>query len=417
MVGAASWPWRFCHRGTVLVLGGVLALAVGVIAPVASESSASAAASPLNDCANPDNGDPVLSLVDLSPGTVDVTSGSAQMVVTATATDTGGPGSATGLRRFTVAVADPTGQYNVVRMSRAPSGDWVGTLTVPKWARAGTWDIAQVSMEDRIGQDAIYNRTGEEERDLSLVAGVHAISVLSVIDRTPPELTSFDLSRASVDTTRHRFVRVNARIRDDQTGVAEAGAWLVSPRGGRARDVLLHRVPDTAHEYRGRLRLNRWLPSGTWKVRGVVAVNPNNRYSFYGYRAMGRLGFSRDLQVIGSRDPAAPTISLFRSPDMVDVRVQGQRVAVTARAHDVGSGVRKVTASFFGPHMEPDEIDLRLVLGTRRHGLWRGSTTIATCTAATASGGRTSKSPTSPDAARTTGPATRPPRDGRTGYG
>jgi len=382
MIAVASWSWRSANKVTVLAVVGVLALGIGAVAVVAPGGSAWA--SPLNDCAHSDNGDPVLTSVDLSPVTVDVTGGSARLTVTASAEDTGGPGPATGLRRFTVAVADPTDEYNVVRMSRTPSGDWVGSLTVRKWARAGTWDIAQVYMEDRLGQFAIYNRTGEEEKDLSLVAGVHAISVTSVVDRTPPELKSFDLSRTSLDTSRHNFVKVSARIRDDQTGVAVAGAWLVSPRGGRTRDVLLHQVPGTAHEYRGRLSLGRWLPSGTWKVRGVVAANPGNRYAFFGYRALGRLGFSRDLQVISGRDPAAPTISLFRSPDTVDVRVQDQRVAVTAQAHDLGSGVRKVTASFSGPHMEPVEVDLRLVSGTRRDGVWRGSTTIATCTAATA---------------------------------
>jgi hypothetical protein len=339
------------------------------------------AASPINDCHSTDNGDPVLTSISLSPDVVDVSAGPAHVDITARASDTGGPGPASGVRSVSVEMPEAPGSdvgFRDVRLSRdGSSGTWTGSMDIPRGSGAGRLRISQAFVRDQTRQLKWY---GPEDVPLSSVPGVHAITVKSLIDATPPKLTAFRFSPGSVDTThRAKRVLVTARAHDPQSGVSSVSAVFTGPRGGHVTFADLRPVPDTADRFRGHVLISRYLPSGRWRVAGVAVVNGAGGFTWIPYSRLGRLGFKRSLEVVSRLDRRAPSLhNLRRTPAALDVRTRDQLVTVTARLRDVGAGIRWADATFDGRGRTPT-IPLHLVAGTRHDGTWRGQVSVSRC--------------------------------------
>ncbi len=375
--GRARGHHRRRRQGLSMLCASVLAATLAIA--VQSVQLPAAHAEPLGDCWGSDNGDPVLTSVTLSQSQVDVTDAAQTVRVTAAADDTGGPGPAVGLRRVDVYIVDRSNDYHHVRMSQTMAGEWTGKLIVPRWWAPGIWRIETVELVDRAGQYVFYG--GEDSRDLTAVPGIHRLQVTSgVTDSTAPVLSGFAIRPHAVDVRRRHFVHVTARARDDETGVSQVWVALVAPSESASVVARLHKVAGTAHTWRGRLRMRRWVPAGTWKVYAVLLVNHTGRVRPVWYRGLGRLGFDRDLRVVGtSRDSTAPQLTSLRlAPAAVDVRTAGDTVTLTVRARDIGSGIRWMSAGISGPGAST-ETGLTLVSGDRHHGLWRGTARFARC--------------------------------------
>ena len=373
-MAASSFPGSTGIRQGLAALSAV-ALTVGLWSVVPGVPSQ---AEPLSDCWDSDNGDPLLTSVSLSPAEVDVTSARQTVTITAAAEDTGGPGPATGMRRLDAYVVDRWGEYHRVGMTAGAPGEWSGALTIPRWAAPGAWRIDSVELVDRTGQQVSYG--GENSRDLAAVPGVHRVRVTSAVtDSTAPVLTGFSMRPDSVDTRNgSHYVRFTARARDDETGVAQVAVTLFAPHEEDGAGVVLHKVRGTAHTYRGRVLMRRWIPDGTWQVWAVWLVNRTGRTKIVRNGALGRLGFERDLRVVSGHESTPPgLVALRRGPAAVDVRVTAARVTLTVRARDARSGVRSVYAGF-GGRVRADT-RMRLVSGTRRDGVWRGTATFDPC--------------------------------------
>ncbi len=375
--GSRSTTWRPARRKAAVTIGGsaVLLSLVVVIGPPG------AIASPVNDCHSTDNGDPTLTSISLSPDVVDVSAGPARIDITATASDTGGPGPASGVRSVSVEMPEAPGGdvgFRDIRLSRdGSSGTWTGSMDIPQGSQAGRLRISQAFVHDQARQLQWY---GPEDVPLSSVPGVHVVTVKSLTDPTPPKLTAFRFTPGSVNTTRRaRRVLVTARAHDPQSGVATVSAVFTGPHGGHATFADLRPVPGTTDRYRGHVRFSRFLPSGRWRVAGVVLVNGAGRFAGIPYSRLGRLGFKRTLEVVSRLDRRAPALrNLHRTPAVLDVRVSDQLLTVTARLKDVGAGIRWADATFDASGHTP-RIPLHLVAGTRHHGTWRGQVSVSRC--------------------------------------
>jgi hypothetical protein len=368
------------RRGMSVLCAAVLTATLATV--IQSVQLPAAHAAPLGDCWSSDNGDPVLTSVTLSQAKVDVTDAAHTVRVTADADDTGGPGPAVGLRQVDVHVVDRANKfdnYHHVRMQRTKTGEWAGKLRVPRWSTPGIWRIATVDLTDQVGQQDSYG--GENSRNLTAVPGIHRVQVTSrVTDATPPVLSAFAIRPHAVDVRRRHFVHVTARARDDETGVSQVWVALFAPAESASAVTRLHKVAGTAHTWSGRLRIRRWVPAGTWKVYAVAMVNHTGRVRVVFYPALGRLGFDRDLRVLGtSRDTTAPELTSLRlAPAAVDVRTAGHTVTMTVHASDTGSGIRSMGADFRAPGVSTGA-RLTLVSGNRHSGVWRGTARFAPC--------------------------------------
>jgi hypothetical protein len=358
-----------------------IAASAVLVSPFLVTSQPRVAASPVNDCHSTDNGDPNLTSISLSPDVVDVSAAPARIDITATASDTGGPGAASGVRSVSVEMPEaPGGEvgFRDVRLSLdGSSGTWTGSMDLPQGSAAGRLRISQAFVRDQARQLQWY---GPEDVPLSSVPGVHVITVKSLIDATPPKLTAFRFTPGSVNTThRTRRVLVAARAHDPQSGVRSVSAVFTGPHGGHATVADLRPAPGTADRYRGRVRISRYLPSGRWRVAGVAVANGAGGFAWIPYSRLGRLGFKRSLEVVSRLDRRAPSLqNLRRTPAGLDVRTSDQLLTVTARLRDVGAGIRWADATFDGRGRTPT-MPLHLVSGTRHDGTWRGQVSVSRC--------------------------------------
>lgn len=345
----------------VIAAGCVLTSAVAATATGAAPALPRAAArfnSYRSLCAPPaDTVGPTVSKITFGRSSIDVGSSSRTQTVRVTAADTSGNGDPSGVGRIMLEVQG-NGSYNSVRpqlTSGTPaSGVWTGRFTLSKYGRPGTYSVAYVLENDKAGNQQSYPGYGgvpETPNALSLHPDDNPKFTLTGTPATPPPskpagtLRSFSFTPTSVNTTSAtKLVHVTAHF-------AGAGPTHVSVdfstdkrAGGRfafAHGVLGHH-PGV---WSGTVRVPRWIGKATMRPY-LYASWP------HGYRPSARnwapddlaaRNFPTKLVVVSGIDADKPTVSsLTLSPRPVDSTSGPVTVAVTAKVHDVGSGVHFV---------------------------------------------------------------------------
>lgn len=345
---------------------------------LAATSSAAAATS----CFSTDNGDPVLKTLAIEPRAVDSRNGAKVVTFTATAEDTGGPGAASGVTDATayVGLDDRGGWDQKADLAPDGKGALVGTLTVLPQSPAGT---RYVSLTVR---DADGNSTSYSAQDLEALGLPATFTTVTDPDTARPALKSLRLSTGAVDTRlRSRGVTVTVRATDDKA-VAAVDVALFGLRG-RTRTAELELVSGSPKDgtWRGRLVVPRWSGSSTAKL-AVQVTDAVDRSRWFGPRQLARAGQPSRLVVVSRTDRVKPTVSIISvTPTSVDVTAAPQTIQVVARARDLDSGVRRVTAQLVGPESPEGQafVNARLsrASGTSRNGIWTGTVTLGPCAA------------------------------------
>ena len=372
-------PARTTALATALLLACAMAAAVphGATAVGAPDEAV-----PLNACARPENGDPVVEAVEVRPSVVDVTEDEAVVELVAAVTDTGGPGPASGVREVRLGLG--FGGSAVAALPLSENGDggapaqleqdglWHATLTVPEGAPAGTWHTV-VHAVDRLGF-----RHDPWEESATVPATVHVSSGT----RTASRLTGLRLD-TSVDTTRsQRAVPVTVLLRAGvpETAHVRLAAYGSSPpRGARVELQLATRGGGT-ERWTGLLRIPRW--AGDQRLRlHLVTVDRLGRYSIHRPRALARAGLPSYISVASGTDPGPPKVTFLRiAPRHLDLTAEDGRMVVRVRVRDAGSGVGKVTARLGpGDNGPPGELRLRRVSGSQHDGIWSGTLHVDRC--------------------------------------
>lgn len=339
-------------------------------APV-SAAAATASTVPLSDCVSADNGDPVLSGLELSPASVDVRRRAGWVTIRVMAADTGGPGPATGLAQVRVEVNNPKGGgWGSVLLQPEASEVWVGRFRVPRGAPPGEWRVSGVHLTDEVGQSRTVYRQDLDSRGMP-----RRFTVVSAQDRKAPVVSSFTVSRQTVDVrTARRNVTVSARVRDNAAGVSYLSVSLRLPNRSLF-GVDLVRVAGNLRDgvWRGTLRLPPDARSGRygWSVQVQDKVRRMRELSAVDLVPLGSGGA---VNVVGYRDSTDPVVSeasVDRSE--IDVRDGDQDVTFRARVRDAESGVL-----FVGVRGVKQRAG-RLVSGTVRDGVWETTVTFERC--------------------------------------
>lgn len=373
----------------VMVLVGAAALVApltgGTAMPAAASGGSPAAtpsAVPASSCFPSDNGDPVLKTLSITPRELDSRTGAKVVTLTATAEDTGGPGSPSGVTDATAYLELGGGDSWTLMSELTPdsSGSLVGTVTVLPQQRTGTWNVT-INV-----RDAAENSTTYGPEDLQRLGLPGTLTTTTTPDEARPALKSLSVSTSTVDTRRRsRSVAVSVRATDD---VAVAGVHVfLSGLQGRLIRANLELASGTAQDgtWRGRLVVGRWKGRSTGQL-GVQVTDAVERSRWYGSAALARKGQPSRLKVISLADQQRPTPQIVSvTPAAVDLRGGPQPVQVVARVRDVGSGVRQVVARLDGPGNWEGYASLRVPMsrtsGTSRDGVWTGTLTMRPCDA------------------------------------
>jgi hypothetical protein len=371
-------------RGATTAVVLIAVCVTTAFAPAGAGSVATDVPVPLNDCARPENGDPVVTLLEVHPDAVDVSAGPAVVQVVAGVADTGGPGAASGIAEVRIGLSFGEGGYPALPLTengepagRATLGEdglWRATVTVPSGAMPGTWH-AVVHAVDRLGfrrdtWDPLETDPGPSR--LQVAAG-------------PPvatQLIGLRLDR-SVDTRRAPVsVPVAVRLRPGAPAVAHVRLSAVGsdPQRLTIADLRLASRTATGEAWTGRLRVPRWAGNQRFRLR-LIAVDELGRYTFWSHRALERRSLPASISVTSGTDLQPPSATFLRiDPQRLDVTDQDGRLRARVRVRDAMSGVRSVTARL-GPddNGPPGEVALRRTSGSARDGIWRGTIRVHRC--------------------------------------
>lgn len=341
------------------VTGCVLTLAAPMSDAVAGPGGGSASYARHSLCAPPaDTVGPTVSQVTFSRPSIDLDSGSRTQTITAAAGDTSGNGDPSGVSGLEIEIRGNRFYHDVklTRTSGTPaSGDWTGRFTVSKYAHPGTYSIYFINVSDAAGNTQSYSGYGK------VPAGPDALSLHPADDpkftvtgtpaTRPPRkpagtLRSFAFGPAGVDTTRAaRAVHVSARFAG--ASPARVFAEFSSVKSGKlSRYVFLRAVlHHSTNGWTGTLRVPRWLGDQTLQPSVYAQYGSGYRPSSrqYSPTRLAALGLPTKLKVASGVDRSKPALkSLTFSPSSIDSTNGPEHVTVTARATDVGSGVRYI---------------------------------------------------------------------------
>lgn len=206
----------------------------------------------------------------------------------------------------------------------------------------------------------------------------HSVSVSVQDDRTPPSITSFSFTPATVQLAGGDVVMTfTLRGADTESGIGTARVLLSQP-GSPGGSHPLHRcvadspVSGTVREgvWQCAISLNRHLAPGTWSVSAILtdrAGNPSAPYPWTDFSVAGSLP-----------DDIAPVLRNFSlSPDSVNVRAQGARLEILVSAADAASGVSAVRISHRFSTGGSGMISLALPSsGSVHEGIWSSTPSI-----------------------------------------
>jgi hypothetical protein len=385
-------PFRVNRGGGQAILDGmrapkvarpvVLFVAASLMGPWAtSVAGAADVVVPLNDCAETDNGDPVVTALDISPRTVDLRNGGRTVTVTVSAVDTGGPGPATGIRAVSVFLSSggiSSDGVSAAAVQVAP-GTWRAQVRLARGTGARGTLRPFVSFQDGNGGAGSYLTSDQlAAQGFTATATVRNAGPRDV---SPPDMTSFRLSTRSVDSRQHdREVVVRARWRDDLSGVRRV---LVQTEVGRVR---LRRVGGTPTDgsWRGVLTVGRWVGDQTAHVY-VKAFDRAGVRRIYGRAALRAHGLPSSFHVRARSDLDAPRLTSETSlPSAVDLHAGDVGVPVRLHVRDADSGTTRVLAWFTtrgnSQRGGPSTV-LRRVSGTPQDGWWEGTVRLTHCQA------------------------------------
>jgi hypothetical protein len=347
------------------------------LAPVAGAAEAPVA---LNDCAGSDNGDPVVTGLELSPRTVDVTRGAKVVTIAVNAEDTGGPGPATGIAAVSARLG--SGPSTSTSLRAVSPGRWEGRFRLAPGGRLTGTQPVSVSLLDRSDGGGVTVTSDE----LAAAGLPHELRVKdrNAPDRRRPQLVAMSLSRTSVDTrARERTVVVRARLRDALSGV---GGGLVSSEVGQAR-LRLASGSRADGEWKARLTVGRWVGTRTARIYVVRVFDRAGNRHHYTTTGLQRRGLPHRFDVVARTDDGPPSPTLVSAPPAtLDVRTADVSFPVRFRVVDDASGVAAVRGLVVGVEGSPSAgppAPLSRVTGSARDGVWEGTVTVSRCLATT----------------------------------
>lgn len=213
---------------------------------------------------------PKLRALDVTPRSVDVSSGPATVTVTVRVTDDG-----RGLSYGNVALLTPNDGYvNAYGFSASSETKYDGIyqveLEIPRYAEPGTWSLSSY-LSDELSNDLEY--PWNEDFAPGIDPSINVLNT-GTADSTAPLVTSFAVAPGQIDTTAAAApVEVTLTINEDISGLRDAYLFFYNPAGDYQPDLFAlldgsNRISgdNLAGTYRVTRMIPQGSPAGTWRV-------------------------------------------------------------------------------------------------------------------------------------------------------
>jgi len=334
-------------------------------------------------CLGNDNGDPVLTALEIVPSGVDVTSGPAVVTIVAHAQDTGGPGSAKGVGGVGISLEpDSGGHYESTLLKPAAAGAWTGSVTIPQGASPGNWS-AYVGVSERNHDSQLS--TGTTSYDASQLATLGFDSHITVKsdqpDLAPPSLTNFTFTPRNVDTRRHPVrMTFKATVVDTGTSGVADFAWAYVSNAYLDLNVNLDRIPGT-NTFKGVLDFPTNVGNKPWRVDSVTIQDKVSNFDTVRYGQLGLMGFPEDFTVTSHASRTPQILGVRRTPKVADARDGKATIHVAMHVKNV-SKAGTISLRYSSSRVYADVgSELKLVRGNRRNGTWAATVKMPACKA------------------------------------
>jgi uncharacterized repeat protein (TIGR01451 family) len=293
---------------------------------------------------------------DFDPKSIDTSTSSREVTVTARLTDDLSGVDLSTQARFRSPSGNQFADVGFWPPGGLISGDeldgiYESKLTLPQHSEQGIWKLDYIYLRDNVG-----NRRQLSKDDAAASGFPTEFVVVSVGDAEPPNILSFDFDPKSIDTsTSSREVTVTARLTDDLSGVdLSTQARFRSPSGNQFADVGfwppggLISGDELDGIYESKLTLPQHSEQGIWKLDYIyLRDNVGNRRQLSKDDAAAS-GFPTEFVVVSVGDAEPPNILSFDfDPKSIDTSTSSREVTVTARLTDDLSGVDLSTQARF----------------------------------------------------------------------
>ncbi len=237
---------------------------------VPSDLTAAGAQTTFTVTSNADTTPPQLTMLGLSPSSVNTTSASATLTFTATLTD-----DLSGVSTFELRLTSPSGNQSRTAFASstnrvsgsAQSGGYSFMLTMPQFSEAGTWTLSSAYLRDVIG-----NSKSLTPAELTAIGAPASFTVVSTADVTPPALTALAFTPSTLNTSgSSATMTFTATLTDDLSGLSTFELRLTSPSGNQSRTAFAsstNRVSGTAQNggYGFQVTMPQFSETGTWRL-------------------------------------------------------------------------------------------------------------------------------------------------------
>jgi hypothetical protein len=288
---------------------------------------------------------PSITALSFTPAAIDTSAGPANVTVNFSLSDAN-----SGVSFFSTAFVDPSGFFfqGTSKVLSPPSNSVTDSVTIsfPRFSTSGTWTLATVFIIDTAGKTLILN-----SNDLATAGFATTLQVSSTPDTTPPNITAFSFTPATIDTTAASAnVTANFTLTDNFAGVSFFQMSFVSPSGVSSQATSKSFTPATTVTDSVMLTFPRFSEAGTWTISSVFVEDAAGNTLVLAAADLTARGFPTTLAVTSTSDTTPPTLAAFGfTPTSINVTGFPATVTVNYQVTDDLSGATTIQAVFTSP--------------------------------------------------------------------
>lgn len=287
---------------------------------------------------------PNLVSLDIDPLIVDVSSGDSSTNIVMDVTD-----DLSGVSWVIIYFRSPSGEQQQYQWGSLVSGStlngtWQFDFNFPQFSEVGVWTASYVRLRDSVGNQAsIYTET------LAAMGFPTEITIVSLEDTNPPELTSLTIEPAAIDVTGgDQEITVTLGATDSPSGVDldDTHIAIRSPSSGVIHygygwNFSLIDGDNLEGRWQGTITLPQFSEAGTWTVYYIQLRDTAANRLFLYEDDLWSLGLSPEFEIISTPEDTSPPelVDLSLTPILIETTSGPASVYVTLTLTDDLSGV------------------------------------------------------------------------------
>ena len=251
----------------------------------------------LNVLSFQDQTPPKLTAFNFTPKTIDTRTKPATVQVTFTLTD-----DSSGATAFRILFRGPSGKpTRSGEVQFTPNSSVKGSVAIPfpEFTPPGAWSVSEIQITDASG-----NVQTLATADVGAMKFPTQLSVTSVEDTTPPNLTAFNFTPATIDSMAGpASVEVDFTVTDDLSGVTSFSFAFQGPGGKGSQSGQAQFDPTRNAAGSIAIGFPQFSPRGVWTVSEIRMEDFTGNVQVLGTPDIAALGFPTQLTIGAVNQP------------------------------------------------------------------------------------------------------------------